>query len=793
MPAIIQELRRRFRRQRKHTDAVPGSKQAAAPSHTDYVPQAAFFLVLALVTTFMFPKSKTYQFTDLKVGDVYIGEEIIAPFTFPINKSPDEYERDVERAKNSVPAVFVRNDSIAEEQIRLLTGLLQTLKREELSGKHDSSQISTVTQTLGRYGISLSEDALRTLPRLLKTPSVVDKLTGALRRIYSSGLLDLDKQHLPTASKRISVVSNGSEIMDELRFYYDKAQAQDALLQHLREALGDEDLVKTAYLLTLPFLKPNLHYNEAETQRRIDEAVRNVPRAKGMVLERERIIDSHERVTPEHLEKLRSLAEALAERRAQEGGLASALPYISRFLFLCVILGVLVFYLYWQEARVFASWQKTLLIVIALFFTILMTFLVNRSNVSGLLIPVTVTSMLLTIFFNSRLGFVGTVVTALIVGAMRGNEFAIAAITIIAGVVAVSSVYRVRSRSWVLKTILKLVAAYVLTVTIFELLRYTPFSKLAVNVAYGAVNGFLSPIFTYGLAVVLEFAFDVTTDMTLLELSDLNQPLLRELAVRAPGTYHHSLMVGNLAEAAAEAIGANSLLARVGAYYHDIGKIEKPEYFIENQADGRNPHDKLTPSMSALILANHIRRGIEIAKEAGLPDEIVAFIREHQGTQLMRYFYERAKEANQGEIDEQKFRYPGPKPQSRETAIVMLADAVEAAVRSLKQPSATRIRQTVHSIIQQRFNEGELNQSPLTLRDLSRIEDAFVQVLMGVYHSRIEYPEEKETQPQSENEAKEPAAKQLAPAEGKNGPANGKNPQHDEAPRSKESGQKPDS
>jgi hypothetical protein len=228
-----------------------------------------------------------------------------------------------------------------------------------------------------------------------------------------------------------------------------------------------------------------------------------------------------------------------------------------------------------------------------------------------------------------------------------------------------------------------------------------------------------------------------------LELSALNRPLLRELALQAPGTYHHSIVVGTLSEAAAEAIGANSLLARVGAYYHDIGKTEMAEYFAENQRGGKNPHEKLTPNMSLLVIINHVKRGIEIAEEHNIPREVRDFIPEHHGTNVVSYFYKKALEKNgDTDVQESDFRYPGPKPQSEETGIVMLADAVEAACRSLRDPSISRLRNMVNGIVEERFKKGELDECPLTLRDLNLIKESFIRTLTGIFHGRTQYPEE---------------------------------------------------
>jgi putative nucleotidyltransferase with HDIG domain len=259
-------------------------------------------------------------------------------------------------------------------------------------------------------------------------------------------------------------------------------------------------------------------------------------------------------------------------------------------------------------------------------------------------------------------------------------------------------------------------------------------------IQFAVLNAVLSSLLTIGILPFYESIFSITTDITLLELSDLNHPLLKRLALEAPGTYHHSISVGNLSEAAAKAIHANPLLARVGTYYHDIGKIEIPEYFIENQLGVRSKHEALTPSMSSLILAAHVKRGRALGEENDIPDDVLNFIEEHHGTMVMTYFYSKAVEQGLDPAQVDKFRYPGPKPQVRETGIAMLADAVEAASRTLDNPKPARIHELIQRIINDRFQSGELDECPLTLRDLARIREAFAQVLIGAFHQRVAYP-----------------------------------------------------
>ena len=258
------------------------------------------------------------------------------------------------------------------------------------------------------------------------------------------------------------------------------------------------------------------------------------------------------------------------------------------------------------------------------------------------------------------------------------------------------------------------------------------------------LNGIISAFLVAGLLSVFEFLFKVVTNISLLELADFNHPLLKRLVLEAPGTYHHSLMVGNISEMAAEAIGANALLARVGSYYHDIGKLEKPEYFSENQDNSSSKHDELSASMSKLVIMDHVKTGVELARQKGLNPAIIDFITQHHGTSLVYYFYRRALESTEDSegVAEEGFRYPGPKPQTKETAIVLLADSVEAACRSLEEPTAERISDMVHRVINNKFIDGQLDACDLTLRDLEKIAKTFIHMLGSFYHTRIDYPDQ---------------------------------------------------
>lgn len=712
-------------------------------------------LILILLISFMFPRGRSYQFGGLKEGEIYMGEKIIAPFTFAINKTEEEYKRDTKAAREEILPVFVKNDSVCQKQYRQILLFFDSL--DTIITHYSNSQLMTnqLSELLNRYKISPDENILKFFEKKkslqdvksikqneIQLNSFRKTLLRLERDICSIGILNLNKNQIKSKENKISVLVNNEEIIEDLKYFHDQEEIKSVLIDKLRSIFGDAELkVNVGYRILMTFLKPNVFYDKEEVEYRIKEAISNVPLAKGTVLENEKIIDTYEKITKEHIAKLNSLAIEIAEREEGKSIYLSILRYSGKFLMVCLAISLLIIFLIFNRWRLLQDLKKVILISVIILLVTFLSFIINKFTQSSYLLPITIGSMLLTIFFDTRMGFVGTITLSILLGVIRGNEFIVTIVSIVTGLVAVLSVAKVRSRSWFLKSILMITGTYLVSITAVEILRYTSFTKLLEYWLYGVINGFLSPLLAYGLQVLFEYVFDMITDLRLLELSDLNRPLLRRLAVEAPGTYHHSIMVGNLAEAAAEAIDANALLARVGAYYHDIGKIEKAEYFVENIKKAKNPHEKLSPSMSSLILTNHVRKGLEIAKEYKLPKEVKDFIPEHHGTNVMTYFYQKALEKNKdNEVDISTFRYPGPKPRTKETGILMLADAVEAASRTLKDPSASRIKGLVTSIVHERFQESELDDCPLTLRDFNKISDSFQTILLGTFHSRLEYP-----------------------------------------------------
>jgi hypothetical protein len=344
--------------------------------------------------------------------------------------------------------------------------------------------------------------------------------------------------------------------------------------------------------------------------------------------------------------------------------------------------------------------------------------------------------------WDARLGLS----VALIMAMMIGGQTPFIGVTVpftaaLAGAAAAFSVpvAQRRTRTWHFIAIVSL--AYVASAVTMGLLRSRELSEVGWSIGWGVTNAVVASLLAIGFLPLLEAFTRITTNQTLLELSDLNRKLLKRLSLEAPGSYAHTISVANLTEAAANAIGANGLLARVGTYYHDIGKLIKPQYFIENQPRGRNPHDKLKPSMSAAIIRSHVLEGLKLADQDRLPEAVKRFIPEHHGTQQISYFYNRARELDpDAQLNPADFTYPGPKPQTKETAILMLADTVESAARVLTDPTPARIREMVGRLVNQKISEGQLDQSPLTLREVDLIKESFSNVLTAMYHHRIDYP-----------------------------------------------------
>ncbi|OPY78670.1 MAG: hypothetical protein A4E64_00749 [Syntrophorhabdus sp. PtaU1.Bin058] len=471
------------------------------------------------------------------------------------------------------------------------------------------------------------------------------------------------------------------------------------------------------------------------------------PRGDIIIKKGEIIVREGERINAEHLRKLSAFS--LLDKREDSA--------LKRFLviFFVLFLFVTVIYEYGEKnIKKFLLSQKDLIFCATL--TLFAIFLVrgfslvfehyvpNHTPALFYIIPVFLYGMILRIVLFSEVAILFSMIFAVAMGLSFENSMTVLLYAFLGNVLASYFSGKCENRNTILKA--GLYTSFVMSffVLLLDILSGQSFSNLHMKIAFIVLNGVASSFIALGLLPVIEHVFDYTTDIKLLELANFENPLLEEMMVNAPGTYHHSVIVGSLSKAAAESIGAHPLLTRVSAYYHDIGKLKMPHYFIENRTDVEDPHKDLTPSMSALIILNHVKEGVELAERHKLGRKITEVIQQHHGKSLVSYFYSKAKELEDPKlhtIKEQDFRYAGPKPQTKETGIIMLADAVEAASRVLDDPTPKRIESHVQGIIENIFLDGQLDESELTLKDLNAIQKSFIAILLGIFHHRIEYPE----------------------------------------------------
>lgn len=578
-------------------------------------------------------------------------------------------------------------------------------------------------------------EQVRHLLRPARPDSLLPRLRRAWHVVRDGGVADM----LPAGRYgRVIVLAGQAESLRERDHVTTQADVRERLLTALRETgLGPVEAAEAAAVMR-PLVTPNLIYEPAETRARQEQAREAVPETRPFIAN-ERIIERGVLVTEQQARWLGELASLLRSRGGGEGGFDTVKRYVARALLVSMAL-----LLYgWLAGLHFPGklrqrrFQLAMAVILALYLVGAWIAL-SRPALGPLAVPIVLMALLATVLFKGRIGYTTTLLAVTLLAVLpevtAGHVFA----WYVLGMVTVMSVRRVYKRSLFYRTIMLLTFVSVMLVFLLDLGEGQRLQSVYLVALFVPV---LSVAFGLFALPVAEPVIGVCSDLTLLELSDLNHPLLQRMALEAQGTYHHSQVVGQLAEHAARAIDANTLLTRVGALFHDIGKMEKPEYYVENQSPGNNRHDELSPSMSALVIAAHVKEGIELGRRWRLPQMVIDFIPEHHGTMVMEYFYHKALEADGGEtVKVDDFRYPGPRPRSRETAILMLADAVEAATRTLVKPTPSRIKEMTKQIIDKRMLSGELDESNLSLSDIARIRDAFVPLLTGIHHARIVYP-----------------------------------------------------
>lgn len=756
--------------------------------------KVGIFLVLVAVTLAAFPRGEIYQYT-IQVGDEWRSDDLSAPFDFSIYKTEEELAEERAEIREGFPPFF-SPVSNAQEQVAANRDTLAV----QLQRVFDAYASYRLNHLRGRRSEAVNDSLqymdLRRAARLKATPEQWEMLVRSYAQripelpspsreppegprldeqllndawelsvqLLVSGVLDV-----PLDSVRADEVNirDDEELTDR---FVDKRTVyglNEAYNYADRQFEGMYDDARRANLGTAFFraiFVPSLNYARGRTIQAWQAEESKIAPVRGHIEEGTVIVEEGQRITEEIKGQLTSLERARLER-GEDDILWRVL--LGQFLITLATYFIFFLYLYLLRRSIFEDNRQIMLLAI-LFAGIVGLFAVaiRVESIAMYIVPVAIAPILFTVIFDSRVGLFGALTLALIGGQLLNYDFEFTFATIFASTLGVFSVRDIKNRGQFFISAGLVFLGYVVilgaTAVYFGLPRNLFFSDLLLV----GVNSFLLVV-AYPLLWVFERAFDITTDLSLLELSDTNRPLLKELSLRAPGTFNHSLQVANLSEAAANAIGANALLTRVGALYHDIGKMLKPEYFVENQRPGSNPHTQLKPRMSALIIASHVKEGLEMGRHHALPQRVLDFIPMHHGTTRIEFFYRKALD-QRSEADpdvlESEFRYPGPRPTAKETGVLMLADSVEAASRSLSDPTHKRLETLIDMIFTARIEDGQLDRTDLTFRELTQIKETFLSILLGIYHVRVKYPGQ-EQQIDAEAAEKEEKSEKEAPAE----------------------------
>ncbi len=651
-------------------------------------------------------------------------EDLYAPFDFPVYKTEQELFAEKSKLLKEFKS-FYRYDS--------------TIHPQQLEGFRSSFDLA-FDKFINSQNVSKTSRA-----KYLKVkPELEQFVADNISQIYLKGIINQDESAISNSMLKqgLAVVINNvayDKWFDEVYTVQRAVNLLNSKVNDFTKSLSPE-LVGLWEMINLKdYIQPNLFYDDVATQKFRNELISNISITKGLVQAGEKIVVKGEVVNSEIYQILESLKKEYDKRLGSKklftilfgNMILIASLYIVLFLFLLKF-----------RNEVLNDYRKLLFILTLVTASVVVsTLVIKTSSFSIFVIPLAIVPIFIKTFFDSRLALFVHLITIFLVAFIVPNSFEFVFINFIAGIVAIIGLSQLYNRGQLFKTVGLVYFSY-LTLTL-SLYLVGDGSLKGVNwfvaLWYG-INALLL-LASYQLVYIIEKFFGFLSDITLIELSDTNLDLLRKLAEVAPGTFQHSLQVANLAESAVQRIGGNPLLVRAGALYHDIGKMANPMFFIENQQGGFNPHENVDNVKSAEIIINHVHEGVKIATKAGLPSQIVDFIKMHHGTSKVKYFYNKQLQTDNSNIDEGKFSYPGPEPQTKETAIVMMADAVEAASRSLKEYTVQSIDQLVERIIDDQLNSGQYSFADVTLRDISLIKTIFKKKLQNIYHVRLEYPD----------------------------------------------------
>lgn len=660
------------------------------------------FLISVFLIVYFFPTQGKFKYEVIK-NKPWQYENLYAPFDFPILKSNAEIKKEKEAIQSSHIPFYNYNQDIVTQ--------VTTNWAPNLNPKEDS---------------------------LITAASSYASINRILEHIYTKGLISEANRF---ENEQLVYLKNETKVREvDYGSFIDQAELNDYLNQVLDTL--NPTFKNTFKSVFYDALKPNVFYDKAFNNQLINEAQNNISPTRGSVSKGSKIIAKGEIIEGEKLNMLESLK---SEYESQDLDLSSYIVILSGYsLLVALALLMLLFFLNQYRQDIFENNNKLTFIFFNILFMVFLTLIVMRIGLNYIyVVPLCILPLTLKAFFDARLGLFTHVITVLILGFVVPNSFEYMFLQISAGIVTILTVSELYKRANLFISVAQITSVYLFSYMAFSMLQEADFETIDYNnILYFVLSG-VGLLFVQPLIYTYEKVFGLVSDLSLLELTDTNSKLLKELANVAPGTFHHSLNVANLAEAAASEIGANALLVRVGALYHDIGKMKNPIYFTENQTTNITPHDELSPHESAEIIINHRLEGIEYAKKNNLPDRIIDFIRTHHGTTNVYFFYKKAKEeALEGSVVKlEDFTYPGPKPYSKETAILMMCDSVEAASKSLKSPNTQLIDDFVEKIINKQIEQDQFENANITFKDIQLIKKILKAKLNNIYHLRIEYPD----------------------------------------------------
>ena len=735
--------------------------------------KASLLASIVVLTMIAFPQGTVYQYT-VEPDEIWRQPNLHAPFTFAILKPEAQLEAERDAIRSATAPVFKGDESAVvsvQDQASVLrkrldrslsryASYLENSTRGRVAeavqdsfsyvATRDSIQIrftnaewqALQVSYLNHQGAPVARQRL-TVSEVRLDQSTLQTVETEIIRLMAEGIVNVPLSTVFADSIITRVEERNRQIPRSVHKIHDMQRAAWSISTVLADRWLDQPIaLQIAEKMLGALIRPNLFLDEEATARQLTINEAEIVPTQGIVRENEVIVRNGDRVTADIMRKIDSLRGEVLQQSGAEIQWKTSLGH-----FLVTISSLMIFFLYlyllrrpiWRDNAKITLITLLFLGVIALYAIALRAALIDMY-----VVPVAIVAVLLTVIFDSRVAFFGSLTLALIGSHLLNYDFSFTFATVFASTLGIFSVRDIRNRSQFFISASVVFAGYLVVLTANLLLQNMPTARFTDLVIFVGINAVLL-LLAYPALWIFERVFDITTDLTLLELSDTNRPLLKELSLRAPGTFNHVLQVANLAESAAAAIGANALLVRVGALYHDIGKMIKPEYFVENQRGGINPHDGLKPRMSALIIASHVKEGIEIAKRNRLPQLVEDFIPMHHGTTRIEYFYQRAlkkRKEEDPEVQESEFRYPGPRPQSKETSILMLADGVEAASRALENPTHKRLAGVIAGIVEARREDGQLDDTDLTFAELNAIKESMLSSLTGIHHVLVKYPEE---------------------------------------------------